>query len=370
MVIKGERLSRPTYSVIQTITEGSTALCYKCWHEVFERDCVQKTVSLLGVQDAVAHKEPQLLKSFNHPHIVEVWEAQWDPEYDDCVTFVMPYYEGGSLHGALTGGCSFSLSEAIALSCNILDALHYLHVERGIVHRDVKPDNIFLSAGESAAYLGDLGSAAPIENGGADFSGGTPLYRAPESATGRYTPQSDLYSLGLVLLELVAGRFRYEEIDQSDVSRRLREGKRALAGRHLKPPSHAPDAMARLINKLLDPKPERRPKSALDTQRALENIRHLNWRQTSYDDPLTWTGEIAPRRRDLPPRDIRVHAEKILRGSDAGKLRLTAQWRDRNATRWRNIKLLEKRVSPGDQKEWHDFFKSVSTSMDHVRARR
>ncbi|MFC4091433.1 MULTISPECIES: serine/threonine-protein kinase [Micromonospora] len=233
----------------------------------------------------------------------------------------MPYYEGGSLHSVLMADRRFSLGEAIALACHVLDALHFLHVERRIVHRDIKPGNIFLSEGATAAYLGDLGCAAPIDEVGATFSGGTPLYRAPEAKSGRYTAQSDLYSLGLVLLEMVSGRFRYEDISQDDVQRRLNEGKRTLASRHLRPPVHVPDALARIMTKLLEPNPESRPRSALAVQRDLQNVVHVNWRQVSLnrsmclergfsreacrlegpnDRPSTLRGPVTPRQQGLP----------------------------------------------------------------------
>ncbi|MBQ1031363.1 serine/threonine protein kinase [Micromonospora sp. C97] len=371
MVIRGDRLDKPTYRIIQTILEGNTAVCYKCWHEIFECHCVQKTISLLGVTDALAYQEPQLLKALNHPHLTEIWEAQWDPDFGDkAVTFTMPYYEGGSLHSVLMTERRFSLGEAITLACHVLDALHFLHVERKIVHRDIKPGNIFLSDGATAAYLGDLGCAAPIDEVGATFSGGTPLYRAPEAKSGRYTPQSDLYSLGLVLLEMVGGRFRYEDISQDDVQRRLNENSRTLASRHLRPPVHVPDALARIINKLLEPNPESRPRSALDVQRDLQNVVHANWRRASLDEPWTWVGEVPPARPNQLPRDVEVEAKQISRGADAGRIKLSARWRHRDAYQWRRLASLDKRVDPDDQTAWRSYFRSVSTALFQAAARR
>jgi hypothetical protein len=98
MVLVGERLDRQTYDVIRTIGEGNAGVCYHAYHEIFGCDVVQKTVSLLGVQDALAHSEPRLLKDVKHACLVEVWEAQWEPDPRwkslEAITFVMPYYRG------------------------------------------------------------------------------------------------------------------------------------------------------------------------------------------------------------------------------------------------------------------------------------
>ncbi len=97
-MLRGERLDRPTYSFLHTLPEGNTAVCYRGFHEIYKCEVVQKTISTFGMPDAVA-REPELLKQVNHDRIVEVWEAQWDPDHIDvqAITFVTPYYPGGSI---------------------------------------------------------------------------------------------------------------------------------------------------------------------------------------------------------------------------------------------------------------------------------
>ncbi|SDG77647.1 serine/threonine protein kinase [Pseudonocardia oroxyli] len=371
MALRGELIPKPTYTAIRTITdEGSTAICHKCYHEVFQAQCVQKTVSMLGATDSFASTEPRLLRSLSHPYLIDVWEAQWDPEWgDQAVTFTMPFYEGGSLHAALMSGHTFSMGEAISLTCNILDALHYLHVERNLVHRDIKPGNIFLANDLKTALLGDFGSAASIQNGSASCAGGTPLYKAPEWRSGSYTTQSDLYSLGLVLREMLGGRFRYEDVDMDDVDRRLLSGNRTLRGRDLAVPSFVPDDLRRVVNKLLQKESSSRPASALEVQRALQNIQHLNWRTVDSEFPMKWAGEVTSGKLRVP-RDVEATAVKITRGPNSGMIRLSARWRHRNANRWRNLEQHNLVVTEDNHTEWRAFFKSVSTAMLQSTARR
>ncbi|HEY0339536.1 MAG TPA: hypothetical protein VGC34_01915, partial [Steroidobacteraceae bacterium] len=100
MALAGEALNRPTYSFLQTISEGSNSICRLVEHEIFGQQMVQKTISLLGVPDGLARSEPRLLVGLDHDHLVRVREAQWDPDYpvdQMMVTFVTEYYEGKSV---------------------------------------------------------------------------------------------------------------------------------------------------------------------------------------------------------------------------------------------------------------------------------
>lgn len=371
MVLRGELLTKPTYPVILSIHEGSTGLCYKVWHDIFDCWKVQKTVSLAGLDDALARQEPALLHELNHRYLSDVHEAQWDPSMGpSCITFVMPYYEGGSLHNVMQGDQSISLGSAIRICSNVAEALHYLHVERSLLHRDVKPGNIFLSGALSTAYLGDLGSAATAVGGSAEFRGGTPLYRAPEYRTNRYTAGSDLYSLGLVLLEMVNGPFDYAGIDFDEVERRLDEGRCALPARLLAVAPHVPDSLRRIIGNLLEPDPRRRTAAASDLLRKLNDVVHLDWREVPVDVGRMWLGTAQPSARLRPPREVRATAFPITGGRYSGLVELSAQWRNVGVDRWRTLAAQRSRVQPGDQQSWRSFFKSVSTAMLQSIARR
>jgi eukaryotic-like serine/threonine-protein kinase len=164
--IVGDHLQRPTYKILHTIGEGNQGICRLARHAIFDRDVVQKTVSLLGVPDGVA-REPHLLKEARHKHLIEVWDAQWEPDPAfqglQAVTFICDYYPGGSVHDALVDEHQFGLAGALKICGQMLDALEYLHKDRFYLHRDIKPANILLDRERENAVLADPGSAGRID---------------------------------------------------------------------------------------------------------------------------------------------------------------------------------------------------------------
>src|SRR6266849_2902662 len=128
MPLRGELLSRPTYEALQTLQGGAINRALGVYrHKILGRDVVQKTIEMAGRTDAAAYSEPRLLDRIRHDHIVPVYEAQFDPQVPDAITFVMPYYPGGSVEGALQQDYRFSLLQARALAVQTLDALAFVH---------------------------------------------------------------------------------------------------------------------------------------------------------------------------------------------------------------------------------------------------
>src|SRR2546426_3471561 len=125
----------------------------------------------------------------------------------------MPYVEGESLRQVLRRERRLDIARAVTLACQVLDALEHAHAH-GIAHRDIKPDNIVLAPPPQGAVLVDLGIARAIASSGDDrvtrsgFVVGTEEYMSPEQAQGvpDVDGRTDLYSLGVVLFECLAGR--------------------------------------------------------------------------------------------------------------------------------------------------------------------
>lgn len=158
-------------------------------------------------------REARSLAALSHPNVIPVVDCGVD---DDTPYLVMELMEGQSLEDALTQG--IDLERALHIAIEVASALAYTH-ERGIIHRDLKPGNIFLQEtpdGRETVRVLDFGLAKFLVPGTADLTRagmimGTPGYIPPEQASGdRITPRTDIYSLGIVLFEMVTGSLPFE----------------------------------------------------------------------------------------------------------------------------------------------------------------
>lgn len=342
-------------------------MCHLAYHEIFGRNVVQKTISLLGLEDALAYQEPRLLDQLRHENLVEVREAQWDPDQPEirAITFTMPYYEGGSIYAALMDDYRFSIGEAVRIVCQILDALHYLHADERLVHRDVKPGNVFLSPDKRKTFLGDLGSAARVdEKGFGEARAGTPLYLPPEYSRGLYSFAGDLYGTGMILLELLNGRFKYEEIDGVELRARNEAGQRALKDKFYVPGPHVSGQLYSIVRKMINARLEQRPADAQEAQRALRAAVHLDWRLSGQayseeSEEIEWLGHKEHSTKDKL-RLYRVCARRAGKKLPQDQFDLTAQWRNSESDPWRGIPSIATRASFADVAAWRQFFKKVS----------
>ncbi|WP_431843234.1 serine/threonine-protein kinase [Calidifontibacter indicus] len=358
-MLNGEDLQRPTYTCLQTIDEG-TAVCRKGIHEVLGITIVQKTISLLGIPDGAAH-EPGLLVKFDHPHIVKVREAQFDPEFRGVkgVTFICDFYEGGSVLDALRDGHRFGIETAVAIAGHLLDALAYLHGQKRYIHRDVKPGNVLLDASRTRACLGDLGSAALLDGtGNVENHGGTPLYLDPAARpTGQVSAASDLYGLGVTLTEMLTGRFPYETVDDVQVMERLAAGRRALPdAAYVLPPETAPP-IAKLIRSLIDADPAKRPNSAAAALRLLQEASFIPWLRTQGSGLVgEWEGRWPLHSRTS--RGYRLTVLEETRGPRAGQSSVTVHQRTAGGD-WRRINALCNYIPARNAKELAKAFRAV-----------
>ncbi len=152
-------------------------------------------------------REIQIAARLQHPHILALYDSG---EADGLLYYVMPYVEGESLGQRLRRETQLPVGEALQLAREVAEALSYAHSHE-VVHRDIKPDNIMLTGGH--ALVADFGIARAVSAAGLESltdSGmaiGTPAYMSPEQGTGSSTVdgRSDVYSLGCVLYEMLAG---------------------------------------------------------------------------------------------------------------------------------------------------------------------
>jgi TolB-like protein/tRNA A-37 threonylcarbamoyl transferase component Bud32/Flp pilus assembly protein TadD len=215
-------------------------------------------------------REIKIAAGLQHPHILPVYDSG---ETAGFLWFTMPYVEGESLRDLLTREKRLSTGQVLTIACEVAEALDYAH-RHGVLHRDIKPDNIMLSEGH--AMVADFGVARPAEPSHSDvqITGpglvvGTPAYMAPEQAMGDpIDARSDLYSLGIVIYEMLAG-----SLPMPDKTSELLEVKRLSGERQTLPPlgGGVPAAIRKIVRKALAPIKDERYQSGAEFSRALRS---------------------------------------------------------------------------------------------------
>ncbi len=209
----GKSLGR--YQIVEQLGQGGMALVYKACDTRLDRFVAIKIIRLDAVMPQMLDQmmkrfetEARALAKLSHPNIVPVFDYG---EFEGAPYLVMQYLPGGVLN--LKHAEPMPWQEAVQILLPIAHALAYAH-EHNIVHRDIKPSNILLTE-EGVPMLSDFGIAKILESNeggtltGAGMTTGTPEYMAPEQWLGQAGPLSDLYSLGVVLFELVTGSKPY-----------------------------------------------------------------------------------------------------------------------------------------------------------------
>lgn len=201
-----------SYEIVDLIGEGGFGAVYRAWQANVEREVAIKVIwpAFANHPNFIRRfeAEAQLVAGLEHPHIVPLYDYWRDPE---GAYIVMRYLRGGALTN-LMNGRKWSLPEVNRVLSQITGALALAH-RYGVVHRDIKPENILLDE-DNNAYLADFG-IAQIINKADDMAGmGSPAYAAPEQVVGGITSsQSDIYSLGVILYEMLTGQHPFPELE-------------------------------------------------------------------------------------------------------------------------------------------------------------
>jgi len=198
------------YTIARELGRGGMATVFLAHDVRHDRPVALKVVrpevaAALGAERFL--REIKVTARLNHPHILPLLDSG---EAGGCLYYVMPYVEGESLRARLDREQQLPVDEALRITREVADALAYAH-SRDVLHRDVKPENILITEGH--ALVADFGIARAITAAGperlteAGLAVGTPAYMSPEQSTGveRLDGRSDLYSLGCVLYEMLAG---------------------------------------------------------------------------------------------------------------------------------------------------------------------
>lgn len=235
--------------------------------------------------------ESKTLYASAHPNVVQIHYACED---DDSIFLAMPYYRKGSIKNLITGR-HMTVREIIVAGCQVVSALHNIH-SKGLIHFDVKPDNILISE-RGEALLSDFGQAKQMKGG---LAGQDRLYgpmTPPEATRGsEFNRTFDIYQLGLTLYRMCNGNEEFYKqlgkfgprtsFDRDAFRYDLRNGRfpdRAVF------PAHIPSKMRKIIRRCLETDTTNRYNSVLDVANAMAHIdASLDWRLTETNDTKVW----------------------------------------------------------------------------------
>lgn len=274
---------------------------------------VGKRVSLLGRENTMLVQEAVLLRTIKHDNVAEVYDVVEPVGSDPLLALyeiMMPYYPQGSIYDALSKrGEQFSIGAARDITVAALRGLEHLHGERRILHRDIKPGNLFLTGDRHLVKIGDLGEAVSMDDADSAEPLITPrFWTPPETFNGaRYTMASDIYSMGLTLFECMCGPFPYDDYSIDELSRRLAGGRPAILPRHLRFSPQVPDVLQRVARKATRPLPRDRYASSDPMIADLLRAKFIDWSWPDIADSGSseWAGRYHGDEYRVVARNVR-----------------------------------------------------------------
>ena len=266
------------YEIVSALGAGGMGEVYRARDTRLHRDVAIKVLPHAFPTDAERERfqrEARAASALNHPHICSVYDVG---EAEGHPFLVMELLDGQSLHEMINGK-PLDIRTVVALSIDVADALDAAHA-KGIIHRDIKPGNIFVTRRGSAKVL-DFGLAKQDPMVDADMltedvlteagvAVGTVAYMSPEQARGQYVDaRTDLWSFGVVLYEMATGTRPFDGQTSATIfDALLNKAPRPVRERN----PAVPDELERIIGRLLEKEPARRYSSAADLRGDLARL--------------------------------------------------------------------------------------------------
>ncbi len=300
------------YKIVRVLGRGGLGAVYEAMHQISQRADALKV--LLPEQTGTAEmaerfrREIQLLASLNHPNIAGLHNAFY---FNDELIMVMELVEGEDLR-TRSRSARIPLPLLLDYAAQVLTALDYAHA-RGVVHRDIKPANIMVSPADLVKVL-DFGIA--ITKGSVDLTMagsliGSPMHMSPEQIRGeKATPQSDIYSLGVTLYELIAGQPPINGATTYELMMaHLERIPTPLAKLRLEIPAQLSEA----ISKALEKEPAKRFATAAEFLAAVRSQSTADAARTVMTGPASWQRVDTDELNKPPTTPLAQPTEQLVR---------------------------------------------------------
>ena len=264
------------YKITEKLGEGGMGVVYKAKDTKLDRPVALKFLAPHLLRDEEGRKrferEAKAAAKLDHPNICTVYEID---EADGRTFIVMAFLEGRPLSERIDEG-PLKLTEALSIAIQMAEGLEAAH-DKGITHRDIKPDNVMLMSGSRGLVklmdfgLAQLAGSSKLTREGTTL--GTPAYMSPEQASGEPTdPRADIWGLGAVLYEMVAGRLPFQgEVDQAVIYAIVNEQPEPLTALR----TGVPKDLERIVDKCLAKEADERYQHVTDLLVDLQACRHV-----------------------------------------------------------------------------------------------
>ena len=290
---------RDRYDIDRVIGRGGMSIVFLARDRNLDRRVAIKVMDPESCSQVGAERflrEVRITAPLQHPNILPLIDSG---AVGDIVYSVMPFVEGESVRDRLVREGPLAVEDALLTAREVADALDYAH-KRGIVHRDIKPENILLSNGQ--AVVADFGIAratnlaTELTLSGTGMPIGTPAYMSPEQVRGREAvdARSDIYSLGVTLYEMLAGRPPFVAQSVTEVlSMHLEQEPQPLERRR----PELPDRVIGIVTKAMAKRPAERHQSAAE---LAADLREALGEPARYPTPTGGSTSSRPGVRSLP----------------------------------------------------------------------
>ncbi|MCX6556054.1 MAG: protein kinase [Candidatus Aminicenantes bacterium] len=261
------------YQILRFIGKGGFSTVFLLKDKVLERPCALKILARDLTMDMEMverfKREARLYASLDHPNIVSVYDFGF---HNHVAYIIFKYIDGVTLHDYIQRHLPLAQAEILAIASDLVGILNHLH-QRGIIHRDIKPDNVMIQNGDRKVILTDFGLAKKLDSTNMTSTGrvmGSPYYFSPEQAKGEAVDvRTDIYSLGITIYEMVSGIVPFKgdtpyQVILKHINEPMPDPARARADLH--------PELQRLILKCTEKDPRRRFQTMAELELDLKKI--------------------------------------------------------------------------------------------------